>query len=237
MCDDEMNARALIVDLIREQEKDACIEEFQDGGELEEEDVLQYDILFLDVSMKMESGVETVRYIRRKQQEAKEEIWGSFPLIIFITGYSEYMAEAISLHAFGYLVKPLKRKEFEQCFQRAVEECRKRREKGRRKSLTVKIGSMARTIPQEEIRYVESQKRKNIIHLAQEQIICYGLIGDLEQELKPGFFRIHKGYLVNMRYVEKYSRTQVWMQDGDCLMLSKYRYGEFVAAYLRYLKE
>jgi DNA-binding LytR/AlgR family response regulator len=82
---------------------------------------------------------------------------------------------------------------------------------------------------------VESEKRKNIIHLKNENLTYYGLMEDLEQTLTEGFFRIHKGYLVNMKYIEKYDRIQLWMRSGDCLLLSKYRYAEFVKAYMDFL--
>jgi two-component SAPR family response regulator len=101
--DDEENVRNLIKNMILENKMDVIIDEFEDGCELEKADVFEYDIIFLDVSMKEQSGVETARHIREKQQEKKVDIWGSFPLIIFITGYSEYMPDAFSFHAFGYL--------------------------------------------------------------------------------------------------------------------------------------
>lgn len=70
-----------------------------------------------------------------------------------------------------------------------------------------------------------------------EEIECYGKIGELENELKEGFFRIHKGYLVNMKYVERYNRTEVRMKNGRCLLISKYKYQSFIKAYLEYISE
>lgn len=236
ICDEETNVRILIKNMILEKKAEVQIEEFEDGRDMEEADALQYDIIFLDVSMKNQNGVETVRHIREKQQNAKTDIWGSFPLIIFITGYLEYMLDAISFHAFGYLVKPLKKEEFDRCFENAIEECEKRDERNGQKCLLIKIGAASRKICTDEIKYVESEKRKNIIHLIDENLTYYGLMGDLEQNLSYGFFRIHKGYLVNLKYVEKYNRTQVWLQGGDCLLISKYRYPEFVSAYIEFIK-
>jgi two-component system LytT family response regulator/two-component system response regulator LytT len=236
ICDDEENVRTLIKTMISENKTDVTIDEFEDGSELEKVDVFQYDIVFLDVSMKKQSGVETARHIREKQQEKKEDIWGSFPLIIFITGYSEYMPDAFSFHAFGYLVKPLKKEEFNRCFAKAAEECEKRNDRNESKSLLIKVGTTTKKILMDDIEYVESEKRKNIIHLKNENLTYYGLMEDLEQTLTKGFFRIHKGYLVNMKYVEKYDRIQLWMRSGDCLLISKYRYAEFVKAYMDFLK-
>lgn len=70
-----------------------------------------------------------------------------------------------------------------------------------------------------------------------EKIECYGKIGGMERELQDGFFRTHRGYLVNMKYVERYSRTEVQMKNGSCLLISKYKYQDFVKAYLAYLAE
>jgi two-component system LytT family response regulator/two-component system response regulator LytT len=221
--------------MILEQKTEVIIDEFDDGSELEKTNVFQYDIVFLDVSMKKQSGVETARHIREKQQEKKEDIWGSFPLIIFITGYLEYMQDAFSFHAFGYLVKPLKKDEFNICFTRAAEECEKHDNRSEKKCLLVKVGAATRKIVIDEIEYVESEKRKNVIHLENENLTCYGSMEDLEQTLAEGFFRIHKGYLVNMRYIEKYDHIQLWMRSGDCLLISRYRYAQFVKAYMDFL--
>jgi DNA-binding LytR/AlgR family response regulator len=51
--------------------------------------------------------------------------------------------------------------------------------------------------------------------LKNESLTYYGSMEDLEQTLTDGFFRIHKGYLVNMKYIEKYDRIQLWMRSGD----------------------
>ena len=70
-----------------------------------------------------------------------------------------------------------------------------------------------------------------------EKIEYYDKISSLESELKPDFFRIHKGYLVNIKYVERYDRTEVKMRNGDSLLISKYKYQDFVKRYLEYISE
>ena len=92
-------------------------------------------------------------------------------------------------------------------------------------------------IPIEDIYYIESNNRKIIIAMRDEKIECYGKIGGMERELQEGFFRTHRGYLVNMKYVERYSRTEVQMKNGSSLLISKYKYQDFVKAYLAYLAE
>ncbi len=65
---------------------------------------------------------------------------------------------------------------------------------------------------------------------------CYAKIGDLEEALQGQFFRIHKGFLINLSYVEEYSRTQVILANGAKLPVSKYKYEAFVKAHLRHLQ-
>lgn len=106
-----------------------------------------------------------------------------------------------------------------------------------RMKITIGKGESARTIYAEDIYYIESNDHKISISLADESIECYGRIGDLEKELKPDFFRVHKGYLVNMNYIEHYNRTDAYMKNGDMVSISKYKYSDFVQAYTKYFSK
>lgn len=111
VCDDEENIRYLIKRLIEKQDASCRIMEFSSGEELlrfwEQEDREQLDILFLDISMDGTDGMETAEQIRDWKEEREEVLWGSLPLLIFVTGYPEYMPKAFSVNAFQYLVKPV----------------------------------------------------------------------------------------------------------------------------------
>lgn len=243
ICDDEENVRYLIRKLIEKQTKDCRIMEFSSGGELlqfwRREDREQIEILFLDIAMEGADGMETAEQIRAWKEEREEPLWGSLPLLIFVTGHPEYMAKAFSVNAFQYLVKPIDEKEFADVFALALRECchlgvKKNAEP---RKILVRDGNITRNIPVEDIYYIESNNRKIIIAVGDEKIECYGKIGGMERELQEGFFRTHRGYLVNMKYVERYSRTEVQMKDGSRLLISKYKYQDFVKAYLGYLAE
>lgn len=95
------------------------------------------------------------------------------------------------------------------------------------------------SVPTEKICYIESSNRKVIFCMENGKAECYGKISELERELGAGFFRIHKGYLINLRCVMRYGRmrygrTDVFMKNGDVLPVSKYKYREFVKAYRAY---
>lgn len=65
----------------------------------------------------------------------------------------------------------------------------------------------------------------------------YARLSDLEQELSGYFYRIHKGYLVNLAYVDEYTKSKVTLLNGTKLMISKYKYTEFVKAYLKFMEK
>lgn len=240
ICDDEENIRNYIANLIKMQNVICRIAEFSSGGELlqfwKKENSEQIDILFLDISMEGTDGMEVAEQIRNWKEERGEALWGSLPLLIFITGYPEYMPKAFSVNAFQYLVKPVDEKEFQEVFSRAVRECLHlgtKRNKSR--EILVHNGNITRKIPVDDIFYVESRNRKIIIFVPDEEIESYGKISEMEGKLGKAFFRVHKGYLTNMKYVERYSRTEVWLKNGSSLPISKYKYQDFIKAYLEYI--
>ena len=58
----------------------------------------EYDLALLDIDMPGMNGLELAKNIKEKWPETS---------IIFLTGYSEYAVEAFSIHASGYLLKPV----------------------------------------------------------------------------------------------------------------------------------
>lgn len=189
--------------------------------------------------MEGADGMETAEQIRDWKEEREEPLWGGLPLLIFVTGHPEYMAKAFSVNAFQYLVKPIDEEEFADVFALALRECCRLgvKKNTEPRKILVRNGNITRNIPVEDIYYIESNNRKIIIAVGDEKIECYGKIGGMERELQEGFFRTHRGYLVNMKYVERYSRTEVQMKNGSSLLISKYKYQDFVKAYLAYLAE
>lgn len=100
---------------------------------------------------------------------------------------------------------------FEQVFAQTIREYQylmaKKKEKP--KEVLVRNGNRTRSVSADDIYYIESSNRKVTLYLRHEKIEYYDKISSLESELKPDFFRIHKGYLVNIKYVERYDRTEV----------------------------
>ena len=232
ICDDETNARTWLSSLIRAQPCPCEIVEYASAGDCLA-DHREIDLLFLDIELASDraDGLALARKIRERAS-------GAQPVIVFVTGYDRYVFDSFDVGAFHYLLKPVDEGKFARVFARAVEQITAERENPRSgRVLTLQSGNTGRTVPLDSITYIESSNHKVVLHLRDGEFAYYAKIRDLESELRGRFFRIHKGYLVNLSYVGGYGKTEVTLTSGERLLLSKYKYQDFVKAYLRFLKE
>lgn len=243
ICDDEQPIRSYLRTLVKSQVADCTVTEYSSGEEFlqdqREHGFQGIDIVFMDIALKDMDGMEAAKQLRKKSQERQKADGSSLPLFIFVTASPEYMRSAFAIHAFQYILKPVRETEFQAVFRQAVQEYRHMRQDKAMppKEITVKTKSQVRKIPIEKICYIESHNRKVTVHFDQEQIEYYEKISELERILQPDFFRVHKGYLVHMKYIQRYNRSELYMKNGDVILISKYKYHDFAKAYLRYLSE
>ena len=237
ICDDEPRVRSQIETIVKEQCPQqntkqfsngiALINYIQDGGEI--------DILFLDIDFRDEmDGMESAIAIREKK---KKEGMGLFalPVIIFVTGFPERMKEAFDVRALDFLTKPVEKDELKRVLLRAIDEAGEiHSEHKRSKTLELQINGRTILVSAANIVYMESMGRKVLLHTKERDIYCYGKLTDLLLELGAGFCRIHRSYIINLSFVEDYSRTDVIMCDGTTVPMSKDKYRMFIDAYLSF---
>lgn len=229
ICDDEPNTRAYLASLVQAQSCPCEITEYASADECLA-DAREVDLLLLDIELAPDrpSGMVLARQLRERDPGAR-------PILIFVTGYDRYVFDAFDVGAFHYLLKPVDEEKFAQVFARAIAQL-EAIGKNSIRALTLQAASTSKTVPLDDIYYIESSGHKVVLHLKDGEFACYGKIRDLELELQGRFFRIHKGYLVNLSYVDGYSKSEVTLTNGEKLLLSKYKYQDFVRTYLRFLK-
>ena len=231
VCDDEKNIRSYLISLIREQNIECEITEYASAEEYLS-DGAEHDLLFLDIelhgSVPGMDGMGLARQIREREQSGQ-------PIIIFVTGHEKYVYDAFDVGAFQYLVKPVDERKFTEIFRRAQDKILSEAEQ-RKKTLVIRHGGANKVILLDNIYYMESQGHKIMLSTKDGKMEYYARIGELEEELRGRFCRIHKGYLVNLSCVDEYSKTEILLTNGDRLPLSKYKYEDFVKAYLRFVQ-
>ena len=223
ICDDDRRICEDLARRVQEQEPDCKVTCFTSGEELLV-NAVGLDIVFLDIGMREENGLEVAEKLKEHPGL----------LVIFVTAHSEHVFEAFDVGAFHYLLKPLEEEKFRQVLERAVAEVRRRQGQ---EPLKVKSGNAYRFIPVQQIYYAESSGRKILLHTEAETVEFYGRMQELEERLGEGFFRCHRGYLVHMKYITGYDSTTIFLKNGAEVYLAKQKYGEFSAAYLAYLRQ
>lgn len=201
------------------------------------------DLLFLDIQMPGIDGMDAAEELRRRQ-------WDT--ILIFVTALSEYVYDAFDVGAFHYLVKPFRDEKLEAVLTRAAEQYEKQRQtacrgnsdgtqegeqarsEDRQTVILVRKGGVSTAVPVESIIYAEVFNRKITLHTTSGTMEYYGKLTDLSHQVGSHFYRTHRAYLVNLKYVEKYDATMIWLEQGTALV-SKKQFAGFVKQYMQYI--
>ena len=105
------------------------------------EEKKDFDVLLLDIEMTGMDGVELARTVRRDNEAVQ---------IVFITGYSDYIAEGYEVSALHYLMKPVNEEKFHQVLTRAVGRLARNEP-----FLTLELPGETVRVPLPEIRYLD----------------------------------------------------------------------------------
>lgn len=231
ICDDESRGREGIKDILKEAFPEIEIREFSSGQELAKAAETEYlpDIILMDIAVNGADGMDGMETARKLRKLSPETI------LIFVTGVREQVFQAFDVGAFHYLLKPVEKEKLISVVARAIAEVEKTNTKP--KCMLVKIPGGYRRLNMADILYAESDGRKVILHLKQENLEFYEKMEELEQRLGEGFYRCHRGYLVSLSEIMEYDKSNIRMSNGETVYLSKRKYSEFVQAYGKYLRE
>ena len=229
VCDDEKEIRDMFAEKIRKLYPKADLSLYQSGEELLLSDQ-EPDILLLDIQMPGKNGMETAKELRQRNKTA---------ILIFVTALDDFVFQAFDVGAFHYLVKPFDDEKFAEVLLNAVKQSEDRKKleraggKREKPGLMITTGGEHISVNLEDIVYAEVFDRKVILHTMDADIEYYGKMKELEEKAGDEFYRTHRSFLVNFRFIRKYDAKTVYLEKGQALM-AKQNYGEFVQQYLRY---
>ena len=228
VCDDEIMECCDIAKRIRvlcEEMGVLCeISRFENGETLVESDG-QYDLIFLDILMSGRDGMQTAQLLRDKKVDA---------LLVFISASREYVFSGYDVEAFSYLVKPVEVEKLKHVLERAV----KKLKQTPKEFLLIKRERQRMKLFLHNVYYFEIRGRVIFVHCREGVFDFYERIGLLEQELTgKGFFRCHKGFLVNLDHVLSYDRQELTLDNGENILIAKRRYDSFCSAFLAFIKQ
>ena len=177
-----------------------------------------FDVLLLDIEMGGMDGVTLAKRVRRDSEELQ---------LVFITGYWDYIGEGYDVSALHYLLKPVKQEKLFAVLDKGVE----RRRKGQRFLNLEVSGEMVR-IPLGEIRYLEVCRNYVTVHGKKDYTVKRSL-RDFESQLGTGFSRVGRSVILNLAFIRRVTKTEVYLLDGAVLPLPRGAYEPLNRAIIR----
>ena len=196
ICDDEIYARdalKLMLEKLLRNDGNSVFYDFSSGegvvnwlskhnGEL--------DILFLDVELNGISGMEAAQKIRERDRSL---------MLVFVTGYADFVFDGYSVGALDYLVKPINAGKL----KKAVTRAKALLEDRKPQVFTVTNSDGMYRINKKDILYLQSDRRLVKVFTEHNEYSYYGKLDAAQVSLGNGFVRIHQRYIVNAGAVSK----------------------------------
>lgn len=229
-CDDDMEVLHQMNELLDrylvEWNEDITYAAFQSPFELltEIEKGIRPDILFLDVVMPGQNGMDVAKEIRQYDTNMK---------IIFLTSSPEFAVESYSVGAYFYQLKPIWEESFFRLMDAVLAEC----EKKKKNSLILRSKDGITRIDLQQLEYCEVLGRKLLFHLENGAVLeSAGSLDDLAGQLMQysNFFRPHRSFLVNMEYIQNISSRSIKMVNDAEIPIPHGKCSEIKNTYMEY---
>ena len=200
---------------------------------------LNPDLVFLDIQMPTGTGFSLLQ----KFQQVPFEV-------VFITSYDEYAINAIKFNALDYLLKPVVIAELQEAVRKAEERIRDKSLRGSAmqnlihnldkdildQRISFHKNDQVRYIAIRNISHVRSDGNYSIVITDQNETFSSSkTLKEYDDYLSafPGFIRVHRNCLINVRELKSYSKGEpciITMENGDTVEVSRRKKQEVLEA-------
>jgi len=175
-----------------------------------------YDLIFLDIEFAKSNvnGIEVGRLIR-------DAYHNDMVSIVYISWHEKYSMQLFDIRPLNFLIKPLDYNRVEQVIRKYLKIAGLWS-----KDFTYKIGHEICKVQIKDIVYLESSKRKLILHLASgKKEEFYGTLKEAygKQLQRFDFLFIHASYAVNYNYVATLKYDELTLSTNVTLPISQHR--------------
>ncbi len=186
---------------------------------------VRYHILFLDVILPNENGIDVAKEIRQYDSVMK---------IIFLTSSSEFAVQSYTVGAYFYQLKPIWEENFFRLMDSVISECQKEQQH----SLILRCKSGITRIGLSRLEYCEVLGRTLLFHMENGRVLegagsMDKLCGQLSQY--ENFVRPHRSFLINMEYIRKISYKAITMENLAEIPIPHGKCSEIKELYLEYM--
>jgi DNA-binding LytR/AlgR family response regulator len=188
------------------------------------DEVGQFDIVFLDIELGRDNGIDAAVTLRQKNPYCQ---------IIFVSGYKRYYKDAFRVQPFQFIDKPIDEQEIVEVIQAVAQKV----------VVDDQVFSFEYKWQQyrillKDILYFVSDYR--VIRLQTKdgkEYVFYGKMDEVESaigEHDAVFLRLHKSYMVNMAHIKVFNGEDVVMQDEKRFKISARKKKGVLEKYLKY---
>lgn len=212
----------LVGEILTQEEISYGIDLYENLKQLEDNLKNHYDLFILEIQVSEMNGIAFARKLKSMGLEAN---------IIFVSENEEKIKQEIGTSDFRYLIKPIERLELRGIIGRCMVDYYAK------KSITIIKDEVEIEIRPEDIYYIE-HIYKGIRLYGQFYPICtLDSVDDLFPIIEGReFFRCHKDYIVNLKYVEEIEKYDFKLINGQVVPITKNIYKTAQKELLEYIK-
>jgi len=228
MVDDDASQRAALRSAVRSYAEGAHIPvevaEFETGAQLMEyASGAEFDVIFLDVYIGEENGMELARALRRH---------GNTSLLVFITVSAQHAVESYEVDAFYYLVKPLEKS----ALFRVLDKCAAALY-DKKLHIQLKEGWSYVNIPLDDILFVDMYNHYVLVHTKAKINRSHMPFQEIRETLLkyPQFACCYRNCIVNMDNARGMENRDFVLEGGVRVPISRKLYTTVQKQYADYL--
>lgn len=184
------------------------------------------DIALLDISMPVLNGIDTAKALKKISSNM---------LIVFITAYKEYAFDAICVHPYDYILKPVDPEEFYKKLNTFVRFKLSEQSKKTNKHDNFFIIKKKREtffLYYRDILFLEALNGSIVIHTYENEYSTNKTLSQLESFLDTTFIKTHRSYMVNrdkiykIKDIRNRSYEIEFKNYNKVALMSRYKYEE-----------
>lgn len=226
VCDDDPKEQEQFIQAMYGWDPTQGAECFSDGASMlkKAETLPPFDIIFLDICMPDENGIDIAKELRRISPDTA---------IVFVTNSREYAVDAFSVYALHYLIKPVTTENIAESFRRLGQFRTNPRE-----AVSFIVEKRSQLIYLDEICRLESVNHATEITLNDgHKLKVWIPLTEAEQKLNRNFLKINRGIIVNMDYIAQMETDICVLRDGSRFSIKTRHTAEVRSAYDNYVFE
>lgn len=188
----------------------------------EYEENKNYDILLLDIQMKEIDGIGLAKEVRKYSKDTQ---------IVFVTGYDKYISDGYDVAALHYLMKPVSFEKISEVLSRAAENLGKT-------SPAILINANGENVKLllSDIYCIEAVGHTLKITCTDGDITVNQSLSSFKSNIGNDFISTHRSFIVNLEHIKRISKTDVILDNGKSVPVSRRMYEDIYKAFVAYYR-